>query len=121
MGSNTDDSGALADLTAWEIIAYDELYNAAERGEPCPLNLDIEMLFGCSSGSTVPKYIRRLEERGLIIVKRYQRFREVQIVATGKWTKRSEAMHVVRPHVPRGAGSRSPAPTDRKPYKSRRG
>jgi len=118
-GSNTGDAGALPQLSPWEMIAYDALYNAAEGGLPCPINLDIEMLFGCSSGSTVPKYIRRLEEKGLIVVKRYQRFREVQIVATGKWTKRSEAMHIERPHVPRGAGSRTPAPTDRKPYKTR--
>lgn len=111
----------LPELTRWEMIAYSALYDAADNNLPCPINLDIEMLFGCESTSTVPKYIRRLEEKGLIVVKRYQRFREVQIVATGKWTKRSEAMHVERPHVPRGAGSRTPAPTDRKPYKTRLG
>jgi len=109
----------LPELTAWEMIVYDAIYNAAEAGEVCPNWLDLNELMGAESSSTSPKYVRRLEEKGLIIVNRYQRFREVQIVATGKWTKRSEAMHVVRPHVPRGAGSRTPAPTDRKPYKTR--
>jgi hypothetical protein len=82
--------------------------------------MDLEDMLGFSSTSMGPKIIRRLEQHGLIIVRRFQRFREVQIVATGKWTKRSDAMHVERPHVPRGAGSRTPAPTDRKPYKTRR-
>lgn len=108
------------EMTEAETIAYDALMNAAEHGLPCPLNLDLEDMLGFSSTSMGPKLIRRLEQRGLIIVRRFQRFREVQIVATGKWTKRSDAMHVERPHVPRGAGSRSPAPTDRKPYKTRR-
>lgn len=110
----------MPEMSKWEMIIYDALANAAEHHEPCPINLDMEMMIGCNSGSTVPKYVRRLEEKGLIVVRRYQRFREVQIVATGKWTKRSEAMHVERPHVPRGAGSRTPPPSDRKPYKTLR-
>lgn len=111
----------LTELTRWEAIIYREISDAAERGDICPNWLDLNEALGAESSSTSPKYVRRLEEKGLIVVKRYQRFREVQIVATGKWTKRSEAMHVERPHVPRGAGSRTPAPTDRKPYKTRLG
>lgn len=105
-------------VTPWEAIAYDEIVLAAQAGTPCPLNLDIEMLIECSSGSVVPKVVQRLERKGLIIVKRYQRFREVQIVATGEWTARSAHQHSERPHVPRRPGaSRQPAPTDRAGYR----
>ncbi len=89
-------------LTPAEHIVLAELTTAAEQGFVCPLNLDLEMIIGCSSGSTVPKVIARLESKGFIRVRRYQRFREVQITATGQWTARSPSMHVERPHVPRG-------------------
>lgn len=110
----------LPELTQWEMIAYDAIYNAAESGEPCPLNLDIEMMLGCNSTSTAPKVVRRLERKGLIVVERFQKYRRIQVVATGKWTADSPSMHVARPHVPRGAGSRVAAPTDRKHYKQGR-
>jgi hypothetical protein len=107
-------------VTPWEAVAYDELKEAAGKGAVCPLNLDLEMMFGCNSGSVASTVVSRLERKGLIIVRRFQKFREVQIVATGDWTKRSPAMHVERPHVPRGAGSRSPVPTERKGYRKGR-
>lgn len=99
-------------------MAYDAIRGAAEAGEICPLNLDLEMMFDCNSGSVASTVVARLERKGLIVVRRYQRFREVQIVATGEWTARSPSQHVERAHIPRGARSRSYA-TDRKPYKTR--
>lgn len=94
-------------VTPWEAIAYDEIRRAAQAGDACPLNLDLEMMFECNSTSVAPSVVKRLEAKGLIIVRRYQRFREVQIVATGQWTARSPSQHVERAHVPRGARSAS--------------
>lgn len=102
-----------------ETIVYAALVEAAENNRPCPINMDLEELTGLDSCSMGTWLMQRLEMKGLIIVRRYQRFREVQIVETGKWTARHPSMHVERPHVPRGMRSRGPRPTDRKPYKSR--
>jgi hypothetical protein len=105
-------------VTPWEAVAFDLIAAAAAEGSPCPLNLDIEMLVGCNSGSVPSKVVQRLERKGLIVVRRFQRFREIGIVATGEWTARSQHQHSERPHVPRRPGaSRQPAPTDRKPYR----
>lgn len=106
-------------VTPWEALAYDEIVIAADAGAVCPLNLDLEMLMGCNSGSVASTVVARLEAKGLIAVERFQRFRRVQVRATGKWTARSPSQHVDRPHVPRGTKSRGPLPTDRKPYKTR--
>ena len=107
----------MSDLTVWEVIAFAALNDAANKGLPCPLNLDLEMLMGANSGSTPSVVVARLEAKGLIRVRRYQRFREVQIVETGKWTARHPSMHTDAPHVPRGLVSRGPRPTSRKGYK----
>lgn len=103
-----------------EQLVYEALVEAAGSNLPCPLNLDLEMMTGFNSNSMGPVLVRRLEEKGLIIVKRFQRFREVQIVATGQWTARSASQRTAKAHVPRGTRSRAPAPTDRKPYKTRK-
>ncbi|WP_067736240.1 hypothetical protein [Novosphingobium naphthalenivorans] len=96
-------------MTPAETVVYGELCRAADAGEPCPLNLDLEMLIGCSSGSTAPMAVKRLEQRGLVKVIRFQRFRRVQICASGKWTAKAPSQHTTALHVPRGcgAGSRS--------------
>lgn len=117
MFDDLDDYPSPAELSPSEAKAYALIYDAAERFIPCPQNLDLEIAAGFNSTSMGPKLVNRLEHKGLIVVKRYQKFREVQIVATGKWTAPSESMHVIRPHVPRGA--RRAVATDRKPYKSR--
>lgn len=109
----------LPELTASEMIIYDALYNAAEKGEVCPLNLDLEILIGANSCSMGPKMVRRLEEKGLIRVIRYQKFREVLVVSTGKRTARSPSMHVDRPHVPRGTRTGQQV-TSRKLYRQGR-
>ena len=110
------------DLTPTEKAVYRALCDAAENDRVCPNVLDLLEIIGCESLSTPSVIVRRLEDKGLITVVRYQRFRRAQIIATGKWTARSPSMHVERPHVPRGhgAGSRAAAPTERKLYKSRR-
>lgn len=97
-------------VTPWEAVAYDEIKRAAELGALCPLNLDLEMMFECNSGSVASTVVARLERKGLIEVLRYQRFRRVKICATGQWTARSPSQHVERPHVPRGTRS-DPQPT----------
>ncbi|MFC4256293.1 hypothetical protein GRI97_10805 [Altererythrobacter xixiisoli] len=121
----------LAPLPRSEEVIYRALVEAAERGERCPLNIDLEMLAGYNSCSMGAAVLRRLERRGLIVVRRFQRFREVQITANGQWTTRPESQRSQIAHVPKGMGrarleaqaghlgaSRSPAPTERKLYRS---
>lgn len=107
-------------LSRNEQAVYELLVDAATNNQVCPLNIDIEVGLGydsCSMGSWI---ISRLEAKRLIVVNRQQRFRQVMIVATGQWTARSPQMHADRPHIPRGTRSRSPVPTDRKPFKNGR-
>lgn len=93
------------ELSWAERETYQAICAAADQGLPCPLNLDIEDLTGFSSSSMGACLIARLEQKGLIRVERYQRFRRVQVCATGKWTARPEGQRSKRKHVPRGAGS----------------
>lgn len=95
------------EMTPNETIIYDALCEAAAKKLPCPLNLDLEMLIGCDSTSTAPKVVKRLEQRGLIEVIRYQRFRQVRICATGQWTMKASNQQTSSPHVPRGCGAGS--------------
>lgn len=91
------------DLSAKEQFVYDWLNRAAEKGQVCPTNIDIEVELGldsCSMGSWI---FQRLELKGLIVVQRGQRSREVQIVKTGKWTAPSRPTQPTRPHVQRGS------------------
>ena len=92
-----------------ETIIYDALCEAAAAKRPCPTNLDLEMLIGCESSSTAPSIVRRLELRGLIEVRRWQRFRIVKICDNGDWTMKAHNQQTTMDHVPRGcgAGSRS--------------
>ena len=110
-----------ADLEPAERIAYRLINHAAEFGEPCPVNIDIEVAAGFNSTSMGPKLVRKLESRGLIRVSRFQRFRLVEIVATGKQTARHPSMRADRPLVRRGARSAAAMglPGDRKPYAAR--
>ncbi len=109
------------DLGAAERIAYRLINHAAETGRPCPVNIDIEVATGFNSSSMGPKLVRKLERRGLIRVSRFQRFRLIEIVATGKQTARHPSMHGDKPLVRRGARSASAMglPSDRKPYAAR--
>jgi len=106
-------------LSKPERIAMEAILQAADDDQPCPTNLDIEMLIGYESCSMGSLTIQRLEAKGLIIVHRFQRYRIVHIVATGQTTMRPASAHTDRPHVGKGCGggSRPPRPTDRKGYK----
>jgi hypothetical protein len=94
-------------LSYAEQLVYEALCEAARNREQCPVNIDLEVLADYSSCSMGSVLVKRLEKKGLIVVRRYQRFREVQIVATGEWTARSPSQHVERAHIPRGARSAS--------------
>ncbi len=108
-------------LAPAERIAYRLINHAAETGQPCPVNIDLEVAAGFNSSSMGPKLVRKLEGRGLIRVSRFQRFRLVEIVATGKCTARSPSMRADRPLVRRGARSANAMglPGDCKPYAAR--
>ena len=81
-----DECTSPAQLTPAEAITYRMIYDAAEAGEPCPMNIDIEIAIGASSSSMGPKTVARLEAKGLIRVQRAHRARIVEITATGKCT-----------------------------------
>lgn len=106
-------------LSRFDRAIYAELCRAADADEVCPNYLDLNEIAGYESAASSPYSVARLESKGLIRVKRYQRFREVQIVETGKWTARHPSMHSERPHVPKGAGSRV-CHTDRKLFRKGR-
>lgn len=108
-------------LTEWERIVYGELCAAARERRVCPNYLDLNEMIGCESSSTSSTIVKRLEAKGLIRVIRFQRFREVQIIATGEWTMRSPCQHTTAPHAPRRKPSMPAPATDRKPYKTRVG
>jgi hypothetical protein len=92
-----------------ETIIYDALCDAAARSLPCPNYLDLNELIGAESSSTSPGIVKRLEQRGLIQVVRWQRFRTVMICATGDWTMKATNQQTTSPHVPRGCGAGSRA------------
>jgi Mn-dependent DtxR family transcriptional regulator len=92
-------------LNRFEQIAYRMICEAAENGQPCPANLDIEIALGCNSTSVAPVVVSKLEEKGYITVIRYQRAREVTITATGQSTAPHPQRRTSRKHVPRGSGS----------------
>lgn len=93
-----------------EVIIYAAVFDAAERGEPCPTGEDLNELTGRTSDSASRNVIERLaENKGLIRVDRNnQRFRRVQIVATGKWTATSADMRTTGAHMPRGTHDPKP-------------
>ncbi|WP_231957948.1 hypothetical protein [Novosphingobium resinovorum] len=97
------------EMTPNETIIYDELCRVAEAGEACPNYLDLNELIGAESSSTSPSIVKRLEDRGLITVIRFQRFRQVKICATGHWTMKAPNQKTTSAHVPRGCGAGSRA------------
>lgn len=115
MHSEQDVRISLAGLTWTERTTFRAIREAAQAGLPCPTNIEIEVLCGYNSCSMGPMMLRKLETKGFIKVERYQRYRIVEITATGERTGRSAMMRDQTPHVPKGA--RTPRPTDRKPYR----
>lgn len=78
----------MIELSRSERIVYEALVGAAERMEPCPKNEDLAELAGFNSLGGIADLISRLEKKGLIDAERFQRTRQVCIVATGKCTSR---------------------------------
>lgn len=76
----------MTELTPNERIVYDALVKAANASAPAPKHDELNELIGCSSTSTSPTIVRRLEEKGLVEVERFQRTRQICIVETGKCT-----------------------------------
>ena len=94
------------ELTQTEQIAYAAIRSAAENNEPCPTNIELEVLMDYSSTSMGSAIVARLERKGYIrVVERCQRFRRILIIATNQVTARHPGQHATRKHVPRGAGS----------------
>lgn len=71
----------------WEMMVYRALWKAAQNGEDCPTCDDLVDLIGCSAISVTVEIIHKLEAAGKIQVRRYQRSRQVFVVALGKWTR----------------------------------
>lgn len=98
-------SGDLGALSRNQAIVYGALCAAAREGLACPNYLDLNELIGAESSSTSPTIVKRLEQRGLIVVVRFQRFRRVMICATGEWTMKAPSQKTTSLHVPRGRGT----------------
>lgn len=79
----------------WEHMVMRELERCANAGELCPTVTHFAVLLDCSEGGTVVGIMKRLEARGLIRVQRYQKTRQVTILATGAQTAepKSKAIH----------------------------
>lgn len=99
----------MSDLTERERIVFDAMNAAAEACLPAPKHDELNELIGCTSTSSSPTIVRRLEEKGLIQVERFQRTRQVCIVATGKCTAIPMGSHAH--HVARGIGKDTPVPS----------
>lgn len=97
-------------LTEDEVIIYAAIFDAAERGAPCPIGDDLNDLTERSSASASSSIIKRLAERKGLIRRDIsnQRFRRVQVIATGKWTAASEEMRTTGNHMPRGTHDPKP-------------
>jgi len=91
-----------AQLSPAEQVIYQMVYEAAELGLPCPVNIDLEVAAGFNSTSMGPKTIARLKAKGLIDVQIFSnRYRRVQVIATGKWTAFDPRQKSFGAHVPR--------------------
>lgn len=78
----------ICDLPLKDRLIYGELNRAAVAGQPCPTADDLVEVSGYSSVSSTVEAIQRLERRGVIEVRRFQRSRQIMIVETGQWTAR---------------------------------
>lgn len=95
-------------LSPEETTVYQMLYEAAEAGATCPVNIEIEVETGLSSSSMGPKLVSRLEQKGWVKVERAQKARRVQIMSTGKWTAWPAWHRTGAGRVDRGAHDPSP-------------
>lgn len=70
-------------LTPRERIIIREIEKAARSKLPCPSNNDLCRALGVKSPSTTVTAIKRLEDRGLLVVERSNNFRVATVVASG--------------------------------------
>lgn len=68
----------------WRAI-YEALVRAADAGEACPTNPALAARFGITADAA-SKIVTRLHDRGLIVLTKYAKARDVTIVATGRYT-----------------------------------
>jgi hypothetical protein len=73
-------------LHSLDDLVYAALVRAANANERCPTNPDIAHMMGAQSVSSAARAISRLEQRGLIEVRRFSCGRDVRIKETGKST-----------------------------------
>lgn len=78
----------ICDLPIKDRKIYGAIVSAAEAGLPAPMADDLVEVSGYSAVSSTVDAVRRLEQRGLIEVRRYQRSRQIMIVESGLWTAR---------------------------------
>ena len=78
----------MGNLSECERVVYDALVSAANDADFCPKNEDLAEMAGFNSLGGMADLVSRLENKGLIEVRRFQRSRQVGIVASGKWTAR---------------------------------
>jgi len=86
MTSKSEAMSQIRDLPDRDRIIYGALARAAKHGLPCPTADDLVEMSGLSSVSGTVDAMHRLENRGLIEVRRFQRSRQVRIVETNEWT-----------------------------------
>ena len=74
-------------LTPREKAILEAVTRAAENGEACPSNAILACITDCESISAPVRNLQMLEKKGLIKVVRFQRARQVTILASGRKTK----------------------------------
>lgn len=102
-------------LNASEELVYKRLKQAAEKGQPCPTNVELCGVINSSSTGTPVKALNKLVAMGLIMIDRRASSRVVTIIETGKQTL-APVYRPPRPKVsmPRDEPS-APDPVDRTP------
>lgn len=79
---------------------YNWLYECAHNGSVCPSNQNICERYGFKSWSTASGAVRKLQDQGKITVMRFNRSRQVYIVATSKLTSLPRSAQIAAGHVP---------------------
>lgn len=85
---------ARALLTPREQAVLDAVTAAARKGEPCPDNNTLACIIDCNSPSAAVRNLQMLEKKGVVKVVRFQRARQVTIVASGLKTAEPKVKQV---------------------------
>lgn len=94
---------------------YDLLVAAADAGAPAPTSDDLSAAVGANCLSSAVWLVQKLEKRGLIVVKRYQRARVITIVDTGKSTAEPPKRSRI-PHWRASGRKGKPRPVSQEPF-----